>query len=354
MNPSRLIEVDILRVIAILAIVAGHIQFHTPGCENSSIVGMIELLFAVCGLSLFFFLSGYSLMIKKPEFSRFNELKSYSVRRVARIYPLYWLALLITLVIQPDAYDELTTLQKVIDISGLQILFPDPIVWFVSAIVVFYILFPLFILFARMINRPYRMSIFLAALTIFIILATARIASVSIDDRVFIYYWFFVSGVILGRETSISSIRISTRMMAAVLAGIGCLAVYILARNMMMVHLEPMWEPISSLPKYVAMSVVGVIGILLAIQFTNSFKGCLTKSMYQLVERLAHSTYSIYLFHSYFLSIAAIIATELSPVLVPYSVIAVGIPLAILIPPYIQDLMEYTLSALAGVARSKT
>lgn len=353
MKSNRVIEVDILRVIAILGIVAGHIQFHVPGFENSNIVGMIELPISVCGLSLFFFLSGYSLMIKKPEFNRFNDWKSYSIKRMTRIYPLYWLALSVTFIIQPGTYSEFTVLQLLMNISGLQILFPDPIVWFVSAILLFYFLFPFFIFFAKKIARPYTVSIFLVTLVIFIVLVVARIALISIDDRVFIYYWFFVVGIVLGKGTSISSIKASARINVLLFLGIGLLIGYLYIRSMTTAFPEPMEQLTSSVSRLAAMFVIGVIGVLLAIQFTNSFKRYFTGCAYHLIERIAPSTYSIYLFHSYFLSIAALLATELSPVLVLFSVIIIGIPLAILIPPYIQDAVGYAVSLMVGEPKSR-
>jgi peptidoglycan/LPS O-acetylase OafA/YrhL len=94
----------------------------------------------------------------------------------------------------------------------------------------------------------------------------------------------------------------------------------------MMAFLEPLKELIIIWP-------VGAIGISLAIQFTNSFKRYFTGSIYRFIERTALSTYSIYLFHPYFIFIAGLMASGLSSVLVLFLVIIIGIPLAILIPP---------------------
>ena len=89
---------------------------------------MAETFIATIGLTLFFFLSGYSLMLKEPRFSTLGDLWAYLRKRLLRIYPLYWLALVFTMVLHSYGFtsgwlSDMDAGQLVLTILGLQILF---------------------------------------------------------------------------------------------------------------------------------------------------------------------------------------------------------------------------------------
>ena len=348
---NRLIEIDALRVIAIIAIVVSHIHGIIPIFQDSSTIMMIELIISVCGLSLFFFLSGYSLMIKKPEFNDFDDLKFYLARRFLRIYPLYWVYLLVTFIVYPiDIVNWTTISQQLINISGLQMFlapqFSEPTTWFVGAIIIFYLLFPVIIFFARKITRTRTVSILMVSLTIFIALIAIRTIFNLIDFRVIIYFWFFVAGIISqAGGFDIPSIKASTVIKVVSLSGVGGL-LFALILNMHIAFLNPVNQ-------FIGIWLVGTMSIALAIQFTNSFRKYFTVWICRFIKRIAPSTYVIFLFHVYLLNIAALIVSGFDPSLAPVIAVIIGIPLAFFIPPYIGDAVDYIVFLLMKARKSK-
>jgi len=350
---NRILEIDILRVIAILVIVVCHIFPVIPSLTNNNIVSDIEYWLSNIGtgaLSLFFLLSGYSLMIRKPQFDTISDLKSFFVKRIVRIYPLYWVSLLIWAIIPYWGYIDyprLTPFQQLLNIMG----FGFQELWFVGAILLFYLLFPILIFFANKLGGSFQYSILVVALIISIILLSIFLILPSIRaiiSMIFVYYWFFVLGIILGRGTSISRIKSFTIGKVIFLSGIGLVFIYVI-RRMSIPFLDPVEQLIPDwIQGQIVRGLFGIIGISIAIQLTNSTKGYFIGPLYRIVRRVGPRTYSIFLFHPYILLAIAVLANALDSSLVPVLVIIIGIPLSIFIPPYIQDAVDYGMSRFAN------
>lgn len=172
---------------------------------------MAETFIATIGLTLFFFLSGYSLMLKRPGFSTLGDLWTYLRKRLLRIYPLYWLALVFTMLmhsygITSGWLSDMDVGQLVLTVLGVQILLSSSFTlvpfWFVSAIVIFYLLFPIIIFATSKIQRPFTFSASAVSLVIFIVLLVVSALTNEIDERLLIYYWFFIAGIILEERST--------------------------------------------------------------------------------------------------------------------------------------------------------
>ncbi len=222
MGSNRLVELDILKAMAILAIVVAHVLEMVPAFASVSWLLTLSVWTGVTGLSIFFFTSGYSLMLKKPTFDRPGDVLIFLRKRFVRIYPLYWVALIVaTIVIASGqsvkslfALTDLTALQQLLTVSGLQILFYPKLVpylgllWFVSVIVIFYLSFPVLIYLADRARLGFTRSLFLVALAIFAVLVVVSFITGAVGlSQVYIYYWIFIAGILLGRGVNMSDIK---------------------------------------------------------------------------------------------------------------------------------------------------
>lgn len=80
-NPN----IDVLRALAVLAVVAHHLHVHT-GLR----IPYLETYGGALGVQLFFVLSGYLISASATQ----HALAHYAVHRVMRIFPAYWVAFL--------------------------------------------------------------------------------------------------------------------------------------------------------------------------------------------------------------------------------------------------------------------
>jgi peptidoglycan/LPS O-acetylase OafA/YrhL len=102
-QPSHLRTLDGLRATAALLVVGTHVGFWT-GLVSPSLTGALVARLDV-GVALFFGLSGFLLArpwiaVALGGTSRRPDLRTYAVRRIARIAPAYWVALVAVLLLE--------------------------------------------------------------------------------------------------------------------------------------------------------------------------------------------------------------------------------------------------------------
>lgn len=178
--------VDIARAICVLYIVGFWHLF-----ENTEMINMMPYgeYFKNAALATFIFISGYFLG-KKYLISDIITLRNYFLKRVARLIPLFVLALFSYYVV-----GFITLKTAILSLTGLSTFFPPqpPTLWFVSMILIFYYLFPL------LSGRKILIQI-LTAISIMGIAFLADNYLLHIDRRFFYYWPSFVTGIILGRS----------------------------------------------------------------------------------------------------------------------------------------------------------
>ncbi|MDP5227720.1 MULTISPECIES: acyltransferase [Arthrobacter] len=93
---GRYLELDGLRGIAALAVVVGHFTYTYdtvyPGDPSSN----LQFTWGNFGVELFFMISGYVILMTADNVSRAAD---FAVSRVSRLYPTYWIALAVSVVV---------------------------------------------------------------------------------------------------------------------------------------------------------------------------------------------------------------------------------------------------------------
>lgn len=141
-----------LKGLAILSVIINHflniyITDHFQGLANGFI-------------AIFFVLSGYGLYCSQSRDAQGSrsQLSDYYLKRILRIYPLYWASLIFTAWSRNDWQIMSSFL---LPDSSIQIIY-----WFLNALIQCYLVAPLFFLLARRLNPPIFLLVNLAALFI--------------------------------------------------------------------------------------------------------------------------------------------------------------------------------------------
>ena len=88
---DRIVTFDCIRVIAIIMILFSHMMSF----GDSTLFQTYKGLMGVIGNGLFFFMSGYLIYNNNDNFTTLSSVIRFYKRRAVRIYPLYWIALLL-------------------------------------------------------------------------------------------------------------------------------------------------------------------------------------------------------------------------------------------------------------------
>lgn len=360
-SENRTFEIDILRTIAIFGVMIAHLWFFSSIIGSNFLFANLNFgwITATVGLILFFFLSGYSLMLKRPRFDKWEEVKIYFFRRIKAIYPVYWIALTVAYITESVFAQSLlmpnllvlNASQWAAFTSGLQIMFfqgvvQDPsLFWFVGTIVALYLIFPILIRYTSVSSRPFRSSLFIISALVFIgILTFGKFLNMLNMDQLFYYYWFFVLGIAAGYDNKLLDLSRLKLAIIAILFFIGVGMDYVLF-DMSLPAFQPLLQLVPSyFPTDLCAVLVGIATISFAFPIAKRIKVLFGPLSRPVVSRIARSTYPIYLFHPYFLFFVMTVAAPYGPEAVALTVLFIGMPMAVGVSPYIQDLTNKSLS----------
>ena len=162
--PRRNQSLDLLRGIAILMVVAAHCGLSTA----SFVPGLAATVgsYGQLGIQLFFIVSGYTMMLTYGDSVDVAAARAFYIRRVFRIAPLFWIALVFYLVITNgegfrewapvgiSARDVLLTIFFLhwTSVTAFNSVVPGG--WSIAVEMQFYLLFPLIIHLFRRNNGP--------------------------------------------------------------------------------------------------------------------------------------------------------------------------------------------------------
>src|SRR5665647_2758652 len=199
---TRLFELDALRAVAITLIVFSHLIFFIKSTLLILTVNSINFVFPVWfyGLSLFFLISGFVLHYTHPIISSRHGAIDFLKRRVARIYPLYWIALAVFITLGITlGMDAWTFFLAAIYFCGLQVFSPPGsewfgLLWFVGVILLYYLIY---LVLAKLSQAP--KLLLAAALGFPLFFIVLRLAFNVVDSRFFVYYGIFIAGVIASK-----------------------------------------------------------------------------------------------------------------------------------------------------------
>ena len=141
-----------VRAIAALMVVFSHIELHKKDFHITKFTGLDYLQLGNVGVSIFFSLSGflitYLLLEEKKNFAKVN-LKDFYIRRILRIWPLYFLVIIVGFLIYPGTVSAKPLLLSVFFLPNIAFtlsLLPPLIqpIWSVGIEEQFYIFHPHF------------------------------------------------------------------------------------------------------------------------------------------------------------------------------------------------------------------
>jgi len=147
MHKDRLLFLDVTRIIAILFVVLTHISVTLHSYYIVLVPHIFEFGIGMFGIILFLVISGAALEYNYGCVER-TQILRFFLKRVQRIYPIYWVSLVLGLIIQPKLIDSSFT-DILVQFSGFNAFIGkwggpiNTVGWFIGLIICLYALFPL-------------------------------------------------------------------------------------------------------------------------------------------------------------------------------------------------------------------
>lgn len=151
---ERILFFDILRIIFVGLIVYGHSQFAYIPWLNSILYMDGSMPFNIyplglTGLSVFglIFVSGAVLEYNYKKIERFSEYTRFMFKRVIRLYPAFWMSLILSIILYPWVLQN-GIFSTFMEFTGFFILlgqgpgYLNTMGWFIGTILCLYIIFP--------------------------------------------------------------------------------------------------------------------------------------------------------------------------------------------------------------------
>ncbi len=173
-------------------------------------------------------------------------------------------------------------------------------------------------------------SLFLVALAIFAVLVVVSFITGAVGlGQVYIYYWIFIAGILLGRGANLGDKESSGPKSLPGFRG-GLSLIYASGGGMLGLVCKLIPPSLDSNHPHRPNRRDR------CLRSPSSSSTCTkryaTGLIARVVKRVGPSTYSIYLFHIYFLTLFAVLGASVSPGAAPILVVALGIPCAIIVP----------------------
>jgi peptidoglycan/LPS O-acetylase OafA/YrhL len=252
------------------------------------------------------------------------EMLAFWKKRIIRIYPLYWLALVSFFVLGTEI--DLSSSGMLIQLSGLQSLlaprfiYPSSIIWFVGVILIFYLIYPLIV-------HPSRdgAHLILASCAVLLPFVVVRLAFDIIDFRFFMYYGIFVAGILASKYEVMYQFRPQPRFFwvgfvllialcsviryvdilrqAALAAAHGYLFNGLFSYN-------PGELPLL-LSSIILLNIVSLLFIYVAFSAARLYRPSISRALLSLLLLIAYASYSIYLFHLQILGCVRVLVDHL-------------------------------------------
>lgn len=298
-------ELDILKATAILLIVFCHMDNYVS-CYN--LIRLVDQYAALIGLSLFFFISGFLLSQNNPVISSMRDIKTFYIKKFIRIFPLYWIALASLVIIfgllkiSPGHVSpyNFSPFNLLLHFCGLQGIFPYNSIqsmWFVGAIILFYLLYPIMVYLSK--NN---LEIFLVSSIILIMLGLIHYFFGLIEINVLTYYPIFIAGIFINKIIYCQKQKFDKNLLKQILIFnlILIIGIFLILAIKHVFHLD-----LKFLPQL--LMICALISLcIFSLIFTRLFIKIRGKIMI-LISSIAFATYAIYLFQHQFLAVFSMI-----------------------------------------------
>jgi peptidoglycan/LPS O-acetylase OafA/YrhL len=303
---ERICELDIIKIVAILLVILSHIHFFT----SFKVPDIVSEFGALIGVGAFMFVSGYALRMNYVHLGSWGELKHFYKRRVLRIFPPYWVALIIyVLFIAWVTFDSNSFLVYLFGLQELLmwhyqfILAP---LWFVGAILIFYTVYSVL----AAITRDWRWFL-LVSTVVFVLLFLARTVFHIIDipdPYLYVYYFVFIGGAV-AHDTRVYFRIWKLRTLLVVFGSVLILlslSLYLYAvqlgghYNLYLDAFSVLYTVLiidGFILTFVSLWFYGLSLVSLATYGTRSFYSRINRKVAHSVEALAFTCYGVYLLH---------------------------------------------------------
>ena len=224
MQKNRVLYLDLIRVVCFLMVTSFHFAFTVKECSIKAAVdfyqGILEIGWGAIAVSCFFMVSGAALIYRyRDNFS----LKDFYKKRFFGLYPLFWLAYLFVFLeffYRFKTMPEAPKINFLLSIIGLDGYFNERIPtfyligeWFLGALLLLYLLFPLY----RLVMRKCKYILPVVFLIAGIILINYNPFPLDIDQNPIMCSMSFVLGMLIEmlRESPRRTSQIGRRIAAA-------------------------------------------------------------------------------------------------------------------------------------------
>jgi len=347
-------EIDIIKALAIILIVLGHLHFFINLEYYQVFLEYYSSIISFIGLSLFFFVSGFSLYYNYSSIKSFKEIKNYYYKRAVRIFPLFWFETIL-LVIWTLFYsgifinDKVTLFTFTVSILGLQGLVTNYAVgffaWFIGVLLLYYFIYP-FIVKSKNIFNIILMSTLV--LSVFLIL---NLKFNLVYKNFFMYYWIFVMGILicwvidnyksnLKFPNSLNIKNITYNLFSLILTLLLLYLIYPAFQNASDFNSLDRFFSINAFNLVIYTSLIYILARITVFSLSKYYPTFFQWRLYDLIKEISFSTYAVFLFHGLVLTvlIALIYKLNLNLLYQNLLVIIIGIPAVFISGYYIQKL----------------
>jgi hypothetical protein len=270
---QRETALDIARTLSMLYIVG---VWHLSNYTNVFDVGPFGVYIKNATLGLFMFLSGY-LLGSKYIIRNLDSWLIFVRKRVLRIIPLLILAISFYVI-----KGSMPIKQALLAITGLSTFIPPQpsTLWFVSMVIIFYMLYPLFV--GR--RLVYQIIVFVV---LFAVLYFVKTNGMKMDRRFFYYFPCFIFGIILASKNLKKYGENWKILFCSLFAFI--LSIYFIKY----VHI--------ALSIYLLRAIIATSGLFIVLFISYKFSAC--KFVVFIATHIAYASMGAYLFHRQILSV---------------------------------------------------
>ena len=237
---KKLTGIEAARGVAALLVVSMHARDHLLKAGISPFIGHF-VAFGHTGVDFFFVLSGFIILhVHASDIGSPSALKHYLNRRFTRIYPFYWVALLLSLLAGSIHHPlpSLAALSNSALLLPFAVALPVPVAWSMQHEIVFYALFATLITSRRAGLVLLGLWLALILSDVFAISAVPSGALVNLHCVFDLEFFLGMPAARLLQRSTVPAPRISSLLGIAVFAGLGALEnMHIIAARAPMTHL---------------------------------------------------------------------------------------------------------------------
>lgn len=279
---KRLPEFEFMRALSIVLLLIHHSGFYRLEIPGVSLQGLSPYLEAFL-LGCFFFISGYfmEISLQKSGGNFFGFIRS----RLIKIYPPYLIAFALYVFVL--GYGFKTKFDIAVWLAGTQFIFSPSFVkplltlWYVGAILLFYVLF------LALWKVAPKIKFFIAAsIAVFILAFILHRVTQLLDARFFKYYFVFLTGLLLAKP-KVPEIALSSQWML-LKSALALLGMWLFT---LALHAEA--DPVSLF--YLTASYLFIVStVTLLFSVISKFS---IATPWRWVTGISYGSYFIYLFH---------------------------------------------------------